>query len=257
MNGSVILGLVAWFLMLGWAGAGSKPQLTPGGYPEYCFVEKLSPKEAPLMAEVLAQAIVQGRRIVFRHLGEINSPSPGPKRFSPEYFRKALENSMKGYTSRLSPAQKKVWNTFLQSAELAVKINQPRINLPGVKFKYFLPAVWARETALIFQAQTGIVIKQAALKYRHPVNRPDDTELKALLTMAQKGEKTWSQWDQFGTQRVFRYFKALYTRPFCIKCHGGPTSSKDFLGFQKEGYQPGELRAVVSVAIPVKEGSSL
>ena len=248
----ILLGI---FLFLNWNsswGTEILVQKTRGGFPEYCFVKKLSVKEVPYMAETLALAIIKGRKIVFRNLAEINSPKPGPKNFTPDYFEKSLREAMASRIHSLTPKQKEIWEDFIYAAKLAVAINQERINLEGVGFKYFLPAVWARQTAFIFQAKTGIVIKQAALKYRHPVNRPDETEIQAILSIERRGLSDFSRWDYFGKQRVFRYFKPIKNKAFCAKCHGEPRGAKDPLGFEKEGFKKGEIRAVISVTLPVE-----
>ncbi|OCC14329.1 Histidine kinase [Dissulfuribacter thermophilus] len=226
-------------------------QNTEGGLPEYCFVKKVSKNEAPLLAELLVKATLTGRRIVFKSLGKINNPELGDKGFTPEYFEKELRKSLSAFEAKLTQAQKEIWEDYIDASKEAISINQDRINLKGVKFKYFLPATWARQTASIFQAKTGIIIKQVALKYRHPCNRPDPFEIKALSKMKKNGLSEFSAWSSLGSQLVYRYMVAIKTKAFCMKCHGGPKATTDILGFKKEGYQIGELRGAVSVVIPV------
>jgi len=56
-----------------------------------------------------------------------------------------------------------------------------------------------------------------------------------------------------GKQKVYRYVRPIFIKTdFCLKCHGGPKGSKDVLGYEKEGLKVGDLRGIVSVAVPIK-----
>ncbi len=225
-----------------------------GGYPEYLFIEKLPEKEAKGMAELLALSVNEGRAIIFQNLPKINNAELGDKWFTPEYFEEKLMERLKQNIEGLSPAQRRIFNKFVSSAKISVSANQDRINLKGVGFKYFLPATWGRETAMIFKAQTGIIIKQTALLYRYPGNRPDDSEMKSLVkfTSPDYDKKTYGEISTIGKQNVYRYYRPVYMVAGCLSCHGGPKGEKDILGYEKDGLKVGDVRGVISVAVPVQ-----
>ena len=225
-----------------------------GGSPEYLFIEKLPEKEAMLMAELLTLAVYEGRAIIFQHVPKINNAELGDKGFTPEYFEAKLMERLKQNVEGLSPAQKRIFNKFIFAAKISVSANQDRINVKGVGFKYFLPATWGRETAMIFKAQTGIIIKQTALLYRYPGNRPDDSEMKSLIkfTSPDYDKKTYGEISTIGKQKVYRYYRPVYMVPGCLGCHGDPKGGKDVLGYEKDGLKVGDVRGVISVAVPVQ-----
>jgi len=225
-----------------------------GGFREYLFMDKFSEKEAPEMAELLALAIEKGRSIVFQQLPKINNPELGDKEFTADYFEGKLVPQLKQRIDALTPAQKASFDKFLWSAKLTIALNQDRINMKGAGFKHFLPAMWARETAAIFQIKTGIIIKQPANLYRNPCNKPDDAEKKVLtrFTMQDYDKKEYGEMSMIGKQKVYRHFRPVFMSTGCLGCHGDKQGELDVLGFKKDGLKSGDVRAAISVTVPIK-----
>lgn len=228
---------------------------TPGGQIEYNFFTRFSEQEAKEVAEILALATLLGRKTVFLDLTKLLDPKIGDKGFTADYFEKKLRALIAKKKPELTPVQKKMLDRFMVAARMVIDMNQERINKQGVGFKYFLPASWARETIGIFRAQTGIPIKQSGPVYRSPMGKPDAFEKDVLMkfTRADYDKKPYGAVGSIGKQKVYRHVMPIFIKTdFCLKCHGGPKGTKDVLGYEKEGLKVGDLRGIVSVAVPIR-----
>ncbi|WP_286019290.1 Tll0287-like domain-containing protein, partial [Candidatus Venteria ishoeyi] len=144
---------------------------------------------------------------------------------------------------------------LIWAGKLSMDINQDRINTQGVKYKHFLPAKWARETGLFFNAKTGVVTKQPSVNYRHPSNVPDATEKKVLSAFVKAGNtaEATGEYTKMGKQAVYRYFEPVKLMTPCLACHGKPKGELDMLGYEKDGMDAGDVVGMISVAIAVKQ----
>jgi general secretion pathway protein A len=224
-----------------------------GGAPEYLFIEKVPENEAQAIANLLARAIVVGRVVIFQHLGKLHDAKVGDKGFTADYFESQWKEALAADLKDLTPAAKGVFDKLLSASRLSLDTNQERINMPGVGFKNFLPAVWGRETAMMFKAKTGISIRQPAFLYRNPINKPDAAEQQALLKARAAGDgKPFGEFATFGKQKVYRAYLPIAMDKGCLGCHGEPKGEADVLGYEKDGLKLGNVRALASVAIAVK-----
>jgi PAS domain S-box-containing protein len=73
-----------------------------------------------------------------------------------------------------------------------------------------------------------------------PENAPDAWEQKTLAAF-EKGAKEFSEYQEIGGKRHFRFMHALSTEKPCLKCHAA------------QGYREGDVRGGISVTIPVAE----
>jgi general secretion pathway protein A len=227
---------------------------TKGGYPEYVFIEKAPGAEVKGVAELLAKAIIIGRVVIFRHLGLIHDAKKGDKGFTADFFEKAWKEAMAKEMSGMSPAQQSAMQKLFHASKVVMDANQARINLKGIKFKYFLPASWSRETSVIYKAMTGIVIKQPAKIFRNNYDQPDEEEMAALTKARSPGfdGKGFGQTSTMGKQAVYRHYEPVAVAKGCLGCHGEPKGKIDILGYEKEGQKVGEIRALVSVTVPIE-----
>ncbi len=126
--------------------------------------------------------------------------------------------------------------------------------MKGVKFKYFLPATWSREVSVLYKAKTGIVIKQPALVFRNNYDQPDKEEAAALkkARAADFDGKGFGIESTMAKKPIYRYFEPVRVAKGCLGCHGDPKGKIDILGYEKEGQKVGEVRALISVSVPVK-----
>ena len=225
-----------------------------GGFPEYLFIEKVPAAEAPGVAKLLARAIIVGRVVIFRHLGKLHDAKIGDKGFTPAYFEKAWKDAMEEELFDLTASQKSAFDKLLWASRIVIDANQDRINMKGVAFKYFLPASWSREVSVIYKAKTGIVIKQPAPVYRNNYDQPDADEMAALNKARAEGfdGKGFGHASTMGKQKIYRHYEAVAVAKGCLGCHGDPKGKIDPLGYEKEGQKVGEIRAVVSVSVPIQ-----
>ena len=228
---------------------------TPGGQIEYNFFTKFSEQEAREVAEILSLATLLGRKVVYDNLSTILDVDLGDKGFTPDYFEGELRGLIEKKKPTLTQVQEEMLDKFMVSARMAVDMNQDRINVEGVFYKYFLPASWAKETIAIFRAQTGIPIKQSGPIYRIPSSKPDAFEQRVInrFNKAENDKKPFAQVGDIGGQKVYRYVSPIFINDeFCLKCHGSPKGELDMLGYEKEGLKLGDLRGIVSVAVPIE-----
>jgi hypothetical protein len=143
---------------------------------------------------------------------------------------------------------------LLEAERQTVADAQPTINLAGMGFKGFTPAVFGLHTSEKFAKATRLSMKQTSEKYRNPVNQPDAFEKGVLARFAapswEKG-KGYAEVVDHGGKKVLRYLQPLYIGKPCLSCHGEPKGELDVAGRAKEGYREGELRGAVSVIVPV------
>jgi len=115
-------------------------------------------------------------------------------------------------------------------------------------------------------ADTGWRIKRTALRLRNPASAPDGFEMAALTEFSQRlaqGEPAASltrsaivtEPDGTGS---FRFVKAIPMGEACATCHGGAISpevratlAELYPQDQAVGFQPGELRGIISLRRPL------
>lgn len=213
-----------------------------------------------VLARNLAALLVAGRAVVAKNQPLINDPARGDKGFTPDAFAAAVAAEVKASagidlaaTDR-STREGKLLLALFDAQKQAVAEAQPIINLPGMGFKGFTPAIFGLHTAKKFGAATGLALKQTSDKYRNPVNQPDAFEKAVLARFAapnwEKGKGVAERVSEGGKQ-VVRYMQPLYVAKSCLSCHGDPKGELDVAGRAKEGYKEGELRGAVSVVVPV------
>ncbi len=127
----------------------------------------------------------------------------------------------------------------------------------NVTFKGLNPARVGAAISKEFTESTNFVMKQTSLDYRNPDNAPDEFEIRMLkqFETTRDNEPIWGEdFDKEGNKRI-RYILPLYIKEECLQCHGKPAyeGELDITGYEKEGYEIGELRGAISVAAPAKQ----
>ncbi len=211
------------------------------------------------VARSLAALLVAGRAVVAQNQPLINDASKGDKGFTPDAFGAAVAAELKAkagldLATLGSSRSDKLLKALFEAERQTVADAQPTINLAGMGFKGFTPAVFGLHTAERFGKATGLSLKQTSDKYRNPLNQPDAFE-KAVLAMfaGAKWEKGqgYAEVVDHGGKKVLRYLQPLYVAKPCLACHGDPKGELDVAGRAKEGYREGELRGAVSVIVPL------
>lgn len=226
-----------------------------GGHPEYLFLEKVDKAEARATAEMVAKALALGRLVIFAQMGKLTDPAIGDKGFSGDVFLEQWKNALEPEMLGASPAQQRIIDKLLWAGKQSIDNNQDRLNVKGVKWKHFLPAKWAREAGLMFNSRTGIVTKQPSVNYRHPSNAPDAREIEVLSGLIKAGAdaQPTGEFAMMGKQPVYRYFDPIRLMPPCLACHGKPKGELDVLGFEKDGFEAGDIVGLISVSVAVGE----
>ena len=102
-----------------------------------------------------------------------------------------------------------------------------------------------RNPAMVTRELSEYAAKSSLYRFRltstHLINRdnaPDGTERRALEIFAAGKDKEYALLQTLDGESVFRFIKALYIKPACLKCH------------HYQGYKVGQLRGCLSVIIP-------
>lgn len=213
------------------------------------------------LARNLASLLVAGRAVVAQNQPLINDAGKGAKGFTAEVFGAAVAAEYKAKAGidlaaldRSKPEDKKLLALFDAEREVVAEA-QPVIDMAGMGFKGFTPAVFGLGAAQKFTAATGIYLKQTSEKYRNPQNQPDAFEKKVLARLGagdwEKG-KGVAEVGEWKGKKAVRYLQPLYIAKACLSCHGDPKGELDIAGRAKEGYHEGDLRGAVSVAVPLQ-----
>lgn len=111
----------------------------------------------------------------------------------------------------------------------------------------------------------GLRVGRTSHRVRNPDNRPDAWEAAVLddfIDRAADGapvsELERSHIDATDGARVFRYMKAIPTKPLCLTCHGTDVApavraaiDKRYPQDRATGFQVGDLRGAFTVSIPL------
>jgi chemotaxis family two-component system sensor kinase Cph1 len=116
----------------------------------------------------------------------------------------------------------------------------------GDKLTLLNPAYMTR---LIFEkiknkSSLPVINKITSLKIVNPINAPDEWERKTLLAF-EKGLKEAREITSINGNSYLRLMRPFFTENSCLKCHG------------YQGYEGGEVRGAISIAVPVKPYSEL
>jgi hypothetical protein len=134
---------------------------------------------------------------------------------------------------------------------------QDSINQPGVGFKGFVPAIFARLVTERFKEKVGdraeIKVTAPEALVRNRKARPDPWESehieKQLLSPAWPEGQVFSTVAHSGGREAFRVLVPEYYSAGCLTCHGEPQGEIDVTGYPKEGGKVGDLGGVISITL--------
>jgi len=212
------------------------------------------------VAEHLIELLKIGRSVLSQQMQNINDPTKGDKGFTGDYVAREVIERFKKKTKidlRISNVvpQAGLYLALIQAEKEVVDESQPIINRPGIGFKGFIPAVFARKTGEHFYKKTGVKLKLTGIDYRNINNRPDDFEAEVLRMFNDarhpKGQ-TYVRNTMNDGKPVLRMMDPEYAGPSCLGCHGAPKGGKDITGGHKEGWKEGDLAGAISLTLPLK-----
>jgi general secretion pathway protein A len=212
------------------------------------------------LADLLIKMIQAGRTVMAKHQVEINNPDLVDKGFTPEIFEKEiakqyLEIAKYDLAQPPKTPQDKLVHALLQAGKEVVSDHQPAINRPGIAYKNFIPAVWARKTGEKFERATGVRLKLTSANYRYQGNKPDEFEAEVLKLFEDKDYpkgKGYSRTMMQDGKPVLRVIVPEYAGKACLSCHGEPKGQRDISGNGKEGWVEGSLAGAISLTMSVK-----
>ena len=212
------------------------------------------------VADLLVKMIQAGRTVMAKHQVEINNPDLVDKGFTPEVFEKEitqryLEIAKYDLSQAPKTPQDKLVHALLQAGKDVVSDHQPAINRPGIAYKNFIPAVWARKTGEKFEKATGVRLKLTSANYRYVGNKPDEFETEVLKLFEDKEYpkgKGYSRTMMQDGKPVLRMVVPEYAGKACLSCHGEPKGQRDISGNGKEGWVEGSLAGAISLTMTIK-----
>ena len=212
------------------------------------------------VAEHLIELLKIGRSVLSQQMQNINDPKKGDKGFTGDYVAREVIERFKKKTKidlripNVVP-QAGLYLALIEAEKDVVDESQPIINRPGIGFKGFIPAVFARKTGEHFYKKTGVKLKLTGIDYRNASNRPDDFEAEVLRMFNDprhpKGQ-TYVRNTMNDGKPVLRMMDPEYAGPSCLGCHGTPKGGKDITGGHKEGWKEGDLAGAISLTLPLK-----
>ena len=220
-------------------------------------------REDIAIAADLARLMAAAREVISERQASINDPTIADKGMSgDQVMRASLEVYLSSEgrhpkefaakeTSRLA------FQALTQAIVRAIDDNQDLFNEPGVGFKGYVPSVFFRDVARLFERTTG---RQIKLKVTGPPRlirtrnaKPDAWEKNAIERIF--SQPVWPYGKIFSTagdvdgRPVVRVLVPEYYSQGCLVCHGGPQGEADVTGYEKEGGKLGEIGGVISVTV--------
>jgi len=215
------------------------------------------------VASGLAELLQSARGVISANQDLINDPAIADKGLTGEaVLAEALERYRKATgedLSQIDPSSR--YGRAVSALEKAIvevtNEHQSTINMPGVRFKGFIPAVFARLVNERFDALMG---GEATMKVTAPKNlvrnrkaRPDAWEAEImesrLLLPDWPAGEPFMDTVTFEGREAFRFLVPEYYQASCLTCHGQPKGELDVTGYPKEGGEEGDLGAVISVTL--------
>ena len=211
----------------------------------------------------LADMLRAGRKVVSASQPLINDPGISDKGFTGE---KLVLDANSIYTERagaplvadgISDRDRRLLEAQMQAMRRIVDAHQADINRPGVGFKGFIPAVFARLVNEEFKTLAG---SEARVRVTAPPDlvrnrkaRPDSWERTIietkLLTSDWPRGQPYTDIVEFEGRSAFRMLLPEYYGESCLACHGAPKGETDITGYPKEGGKVGDLGGVISIVI--------
>jgi hypothetical protein len=211
----------------------------------------------------LADMLRAGRKVVSSSQPLINDPDIGDKGFTGEKLvleagdiyaessgRSLLADGISDRDRRLLEAQ-------MQAMRRIVDDHQADINRPGVGFKGFIPAVFARlvneEFKTIAGSEARVRVTAPSELVRNRKARPDPWERTIIETKLSASDwpkgQSYTDVVEYEGRSAFRMLLPEYYGESCLACHGEPKGETDVTGYPKEGGKVGDLGGVISIVI--------
>jgi hypothetical protein len=212
------------------------------------------------VAEHLIELVKIGQAVVSEHQTTINDASIAEKGFTADFmadqvmerFRKKTKIDLR--IPNIIP-QANFYLTLVEAEREVVDEAQPVINRPGVGFKGFLHAVFARRVGEHFYKKTGVRMKLTGIEYRSPSSKPDDFEQEVLRMFSDSRhpkDQVYVRNTMVDGRPALRMMDPEYAAVSCLSCHGAPKGERDVMGMKKEGWKEGGFAGAISLVLPLR-----
>lgn len=157
----------------------------------------------------------------------------------------------------LSERDRRLLEAQMASLREVVDEHKDDINRPGVGFKGFVPALFARLMNEKFAEKVGEEARIRVTAPRELVrNRkalPDEWETKVITTVfadpAREKGTAYIESVEVEGRPAFRMLIPEYYTASCLVCHGTPKGEIDITGYPKEGGKVGDLGGAISIVL--------
>ena len=216
-----------------------------------------------VIATHLADFLRAARTVVSQHQDLINDAALADKGLTGERVlaeTTALYKKQTGHDlGAIDPGSRegRLLQAQMEAIKEVVDSNQNTINKPGVGFKGFIPAVFARLVNEKFAERVG---NEARMKVTAPEQlvrnrkaRPDAWEIAVISSKF--SDPHWPKGQPFeevtkaDNRNAYRFLVPEYYAPSCLTCHGEPAGQMDITGYPMEGGKAGDLGAAISVTL--------
>jgi len=211
----------------------------------------------------LANLLRAGRAVISAEQERINDPTIGDKGLTGEAVLAEtvarFEESTGVDPTAVDPDSPlgQLFQAQMAAIKEVMDEAQESINQPGVGFKGFVPAIFARLVNERFRDKAGdravIKVTAPAVLVRNRMARPDGWEAQhieeRLLAPDWPEGQVFSTAAASGGRDAFRVLVPEYYTAGCLTCHGEPKGEIDVTGYPKEGGKLGDLGGVISITI--------
>jgi uncharacterized protein DUF3365 len=215
------------------------------------------------IAKNLAAMLRAGRTVISQNQDRINDPNIGDKGLDGKTI---LRQATKLYQENtgvdpLSIDSKsrlgKLIRAQMDSIVEVIDAHQQTINRPGVGFKGFIPAVFARLVNEAFARRAGsnaeIKVTVPPQLIRNRKVQPDEWETEVirdkLLSVGWPKDQPYAAGTLRNGRPAYRTVVPEYYGRSCLACHGSPKGEIDITGYPKEGAKEGDLGGVISITL--------
>jgi len=229
----------------------------------FSVIGAASDDEDKMIADSLAAMLQASRTVISRNQERINNPDIGDKGLD---GKSVLDQSVKIYQEatktdplKVDPSSRhgRLLRAQMDAIVEVMDSNQKTINQPGVGFKAFIPAIFARLVNESFAKKAAGV---AEVKVTAPIDlirnrkaRPDQWEAEVIRDKLLA--PNWPKGQLFAAvasgngRPAFRVAVPEHYAASCLSCHGGPKGQIDVTGYPKEGGKEGDLGGVISITL--------
>jgi hypothetical protein len=215
------------------------------------------------IAKSLADMLRAARQVISSNQSRINDPNLGDKGLTGQVVLQQAVEIYKKNTgtdpAAIDPASRhgRLLHAQMDAIVEVTDANQATINVKGVGFKAFIPAVFARLANEAFEtrAKDEALVKVTAPEQlvRNRKARPDEWEGDVMRNKLLQAD--WPRGQAYAADAVsrgrsaYRMMMPEYYAASCLSCHGSPKGETDLTGYPKEGGKEGDLGAVISVTL--------